>query len=463
MNEYPRVPHSLPMFRSPPIGSRDCPGEPRRQKNKNSEVPRHDATPTSSVGVGDHLYQHGVVVLPLIPDSERNDSLKNGFLRAVVGFPEYLPGRLATLTEQDGEYGVSFDHVPSLGGFGVLNNVSSFHNDFARNLRAHIYEQARTRVHKPFLDTFTQTLPTDSTNPYRDSGTVSDGVWRSQLLFDRMMWRRASAKATPESWHRDVATKEHPKGTDTGLAKSDLILGGWTNLTDQPQSLNCIPGSHFHAVTNGDHSMPAQTLFNCESGFKPPTKQQIRDLNLEGQKKRVVVPPYHSIFFAQHLLHEVVAQASDHDQFRLFHGHRLTQSVDALFATQYAERKLFDNQATPLLPSGQECWVYGGNHASLLMGLPNTQVTDDFRPKFYEWPSQKASIGVDAKTCTPKWCEETFKRACLEHKTKGVFSYSMVHRPMHALAEYQRVDPTIPLYRVYNEDEQRLYTFCNPV
>jgi len=445
------------MFRSAPIGVDPSGCQPPSKKTKTTP-PRHDADPTDDFGVGDHLYNHGVVVLPLIPAEECNDSLQNGFLRAVMGFTEYLPGRLATLTVHDGVTTPSFDHVPSLGGFAVLNNVSSFHNDFARNLRKHIYNQARSHVHKPLVQALNHKIDTDTTNPYHD---VIDqrGVWKSQLLFDRMMWRRASAKTTPESWHRDVATKEHPKGTPTGLAEADIILGGWTNLTDQPQSFNCIPGSHFNAVKHGEHTMPAQTLFNCESGFKPPTKQQISDLNLDGQKKQVVVPPYHSIFFFQHLLHEVVAAASKHDQFRLFHGHRLTQSDDALFAVQYAKRKLFVNQATPLLPSGEECHVFGGNHASFLLGLPNADVTDDFRPKFFEWPDQKKA-GVENKTCTPKWCEETFKTACLEPKTKCGFDYALVHRPMHALAAYHRVDPTIMPYREYSAEELNLYNTC---
>ena len=419
----------------------------RRKKSKTTLVPRHDATPTESFSVGDHLYNHGVVVRALIPESERNESLKDGFLRAVMTFPEYLPGRLAP----------PFDHVPSLGGFGALNNIASFHNEFVRNLRKHIYEQARRDVYKPFLDTFNQILPNDKANPYSD--VVSEEPWRSQLLFDRMMWRRASAKASPESWHRDVATKEHPKGSPTGLAVGDFILGGWTNLTDQPQSFNCIPGSHFNDLTNGEHTMPAQTLYNCESGFKPPSKEEILNLNLEGQKKQVYVPPYHSIFFFQQLLHEVVAKASDHDQFRLFHGHRLTQSMDALFARQYEQRKLFEHQASPLLPSGQECHVFGGNHASLLMGLPNAEVTDDFRLKFFEWPSQKKK-STDAKTCTPLWCEQTFKRACLEQKMKGDFEYALVSRPMKSLVDSNRVDSTILPYRQYNDEERNLYETC---
>ena len=53
--------------------------------------------------------------------------------------------------------------------------------------------------------------------------------------------------------------------------------------------------------------------------------------------------------------------------------------MDALFVRQYEQRKLFEHKASPLLPSGQECHVFGGNHASLLMGLPNAEVTDDFR------------------------------------------------------------------------------------
>ena len=142
------------------------------------------------------------------------------------------------------------------------------------------------------------------------------------------------------------------------------------NLTNETQFFSCLPRSHFYEVGG----ITPKRLLEINSGFatlKCPNQKKF----CKNNRTLVAIPPLQSIFFFQHLLHEVVSKKSKNDQYRIFHGIRVTVSESVLFQKQYAERNLFERQGTPLLPSGQECVLFGGNHASIFAG-PVT--TDDW-------------------------------------------------------------------------------------
>jgi hypothetical protein len=264
-------------------------------------------------------------------------------------------------------------------------------------------------------------------------GTEED--LRAELLFDRIMWRRKGQAPSPEAWHRDVTAKP-PRTT---LCPNDVVLGGWTNLDQVPQYFSCAPGTHLKV-----------NLFDMvNTGFaKIPTHEHAIYRN---QSTKVVIPSGHCILFFQHLVHEVVGGKADHDMCRMFHGIRLTQCSEALFRDDYQQRRVFEDQAVPRLPSFQLPPMYSANHGSLLLGLPNDP-REEPTGKFY-------LPGQSTKTNPIWWSHETFHRASLEEKIRRKKGhpewdrrYTIVRRHMRSLAA-----DGYALYPAYSAQERSYY------
>lgn len=65
--------------------------------------------------------------------------------------------------------------------------------------------------------------------------TLSDGDWKLEKTFDRMLIRSVDQTPTAESLHRDECPNALP---------TDVLFGGWFNLSTEPQSFTFCPGSH---------------------------------------------------------------------------------------------------------------------------------------------------------------------------------------------------------------------------
>jgi hypothetical protein len=345
------------------------------------------------------LFRNGYVVIPMLDDIDvtkwRSDLKSN-----IQSFPEYKNTK-----------------NPVLGGFAALGNAASFHHPDIRNKRHFVYNHIRTTLLRDYAII-----------------TGDEDTLKSELLFDRIMWRQSGQSPSRETWHRDVTVKP-PKSS---LQKGDYVLGGWTNLDDTAQYFSCVPGTHLDS-----------TLFGTlNTGFSKISKEnhnifQTRSMN-------VTIPPGHCLIFFQHLVHEVLPSKISHDMYRIFHGVRLTHGQKPLFYDDYQQRKVFDDQAIPRLPSFQKPPMYSSNHGSVLLGLPqDTSISTNLIGKF-------TLPGERTKTNTVKWSLDTFHNNSIETKTRikngQSFSYQIVRRFMRSLRE-----DGYPLYDAYTQKERSLY------
>ena len=348
-----------------------------------------------------HLFHHGYVVVPLL-DNTIVRQWRSDIRNDIKSFPEY----------KNTQY-------PVLGGFAALGNAASFHHPDIRKKRHFIYNHIRS------------TLLYDYSIITGDEDTL-----KSELLFDRIMWRQVGQIPSKESWHRDVTAKP-PKSS---LQDGDRVLGGWTNLDDTDQFFSCVPGTHLDS-----------TLFDTvHTGFCKITKE-----DCAVYKKRsmcVNIPSGHCLVFFQHLVHEVIASKTLHDMYRIFHGFRLTHFDVPLFHNDYTKRRVFQDQAIPRLPSFQLPPMYSANHGSVFLGLPqDTAVSTQLVGKF-------TLPGQYVKTNTVQWSANTFNSSSIHTKSRKKqdqpdFRYNIVRRFMNSLVEdgYRK-------YKAYSQEELSLYT-----
>lgn len=265
-----------------------------------------------------------------------------------------------------------------MGGFGAYGNPASFHNPIVREIRRHAYP-----IVKRFL-----------------VGHFPDGYYVEQL-FDRMCVRRAGTSTTRESWHRDISVKKH---------QDDRVFGGWINLDDKPQYFSCAIGTH------------TDTDDGSGTGFVRNDKPE--------KATRILIPSGHAILFFQDILHQVLPQRQKTDSFRLFQSFRISKEPNPLFGKDRID-KWIEDQATPLLPSGQHPPMYSSNHSSVF-------------------------LFSDGKN-DPILFSSQFRSQCLTHKVcngqkHGGRSYQIVHRFMTSLHDYQ-----LPLYPPYSNEDALIF------
>lgn len=349
------------------------------------------------------LFRDGYVVMPVL-DEYATKQWRDEIKRNIQSFPEY----------RDPSY-------PVLGGFAALGNPASFHHTDIRGKRHYMYNHIRSTLLRDYAII-----------------TGQEEELRSELLFDRIMWRRAGQKPSKESWHRDVTVKP-PKSS---LRPEDVIFGGWLNLDDVDQYFSCVPGTHldtdlYHMNTTGFSKLPKDQHAMCKA-----------------KSARISIPAGHCIVFFQHILHEVVGLVAKQDMFRLFHGFRLTYGERPLFHDDYVTRKVFENQAIPRLPSFQKPPMYSANHYSAFLGLPQKPYTSRELVGKFTLPGQTV------KTNTILWSQQTFHPNSLVTKTRTIkgdpgadMEYIIVPRHMNSLAQ-----DGYTLYDAYTPGEREHYT-----
>jgi len=238
------------------------------------------------------------------------------FEAAELAYPEVVRSPETEEIIEEMDYG--------LAALGMRNNVSSFHDPFARKIRklCHI---ALVPFLKEFIDR--------NDLPY---------LYFSQA-FDR---RRKtcvgkSIGANNTSFHRD----------DLGADPDEcLILGGWLNVSENVQHLSIVLGSH----NDQEHN----------NGF-----YTIKDKGLikEYAQNKTLVPiqPGDIVVFYQRAVHEIYKEPRDTQRrepiYKYYLGSVLTVNNEALFGDDETERIIRD-QATPKLPGGGDVRMYSKMH-----------------------------------------------------------------------------------------------------
>jgi hypothetical protein len=158
----------------------------------------------------------------------------------------------------------------------------------------------------------------------------------------------------------------------------DMIFGGWLNLGKDDQFFVRKPGSHFGIRNKGE-------------GFAKLDPNSAEYQDYQETKKTFVVPAGHLIIFPQHLIHEVLAEKSNHEQFRLFFGWRLTKAVTPLFPNK---EEVIDTLGVPFEPSGQMPPMYSANHGSAFKNKPFNWVGVDngLRGSLLDWWDQTLKV-----------------------------------------------------------------------
>jgi len=122
-------------------------------------------------------------------------------------------------------------------------------------------------------------------------------------------------------------------------------------------------------------------------------------------KQKFSVPPGHLIIFPQYLIHEVLSQKSEHEQFRLFFGWRLTKAVTPLFPDK---ETVIDDLGVPKEPSGQTPPMFSCNHQSV------------FKNKEFSWKGDGAPTGT-----LPQWWAQTLRVQEIKRHLGSLKSYGI--------------------------------------
>ena len=290
-------------------------------------------------------------------DTTKVSNLREEFLNTCKRFPEYQN------TSNIKKY--------VTGGFSAFGNPSSFHNLFVRKIRNQMYNVA--------INTFNNKL------------------LNIEMFFDRMMMRPKGVQPTKELWHRDITPN---------ILKTDIIIGGWLNLDSESQYFSCIPGTH-------------NEKYNNTQGFAKIPESRFKEF--KNTKKKIEILPGHAIFFHQNIIHEVLPTKNNIDNYRVFHGFRLTKSKIPIFNVE----SVIESQSVPRIPSNQiPAMYYSAN---------------------WMYTAQREAL--------EKWSLH-FKDIVCENKllqTKGTH-IRVVHQHMKSLKEYN-----LPLYKEYTTEEKQMF------
>lgn len=389
----------------------------------------------------------GVTTVPVYSESQL-DKLVKDFDKTLISFPEYNrhPNDPTKNIEND-------DLLYVLGGFAALGNPASFHNPFVRKLRTKACQVVRNKIFKPLLKS------------YPDQAFAKK--LRSQVLFDRMMYRQILQEPVAEAWHRDIIDKK------VGDVKpGDIIFGGWVNTSKYNQAFSFIPGSHLgvnlYKLKSGGFAEPGMMYDKKIDKLKKelksdPENDEIKEkLNsvkrqrkemytiFKNHKQQMIVPPGHCIIFPQYILHEVVAKGVKHIVKRVFTGYRLTSSNNLLMVDPNSRKPTLlqdvSEQRIMLLGGGMKPPVYSANHGSNFLRKP-FNIYGAKNPKY-------GKKGKNIRKNLIQWSNMTFKDICeIDRPARnGKDAYRVAKRHMNSLEELG-----LPKYKEYSKKELKMY------
>lgn len=330
-----------------------------------------------------NLFKDGVAIVPLL-DTSRTKYYRENYKN--IQFPEFV--------QHDGLY--------VMGGFGAYGTPSSFHNESVRELR----RETTSLMNTFFKKTFQQQFP--------------EQTFYIERLFDRMCVRKQNTSIPKETWHRDLNPMsmilvDQEKKYYTPRP-NEHIFGGWINLDESPQYFSCALATHNDTII--------VKKGKSESGFVAQNKT---DETLKPTK--IEIPSGSAIVFYQKILHQVAPQKYRKDSYRQFQLFRVICSVnppEPLFPKK-AIYKWIEDQATPLLASGQHPPMFSSNHSSIFLFRGDNNDPIEFSKKIHPnclvWQTCKSGKNKDRR-------------------------YQIVPRFMSSLREYN-----LPLYPSYTEEE----------
>jgi hypothetical protein len=319
----------------------------------------------------ERLTRMGITTLPVILPNELKD-IRKKFDVTIENFQEYLRDPLDSKLNSAGN-----PLVYVLGGFAAFGNPSSFHNLLVRDIRIKCWQETIKLFNKVITGYHNKNLRNN---------------YKIEVLYDRMMFRKAGQKAVAEAWHRDVMPGEL-------IDHRDEIYGGWINLDNQDQYFSCIPGSHLGIIQkdipSGFDTMTKREMSNMmknkdvKEAVKTMTKAQ-RDKYLQKlinpiikevskHRHKFKIPPGHMVIFPQYIIHEVVANAVKHNMYRLFLGWRMTIRNESLRDND----KYMSEQAVVPLPGGMIPPMYASSHQSQQLGIPTVKKMTKEQKKYF--------------------------------------------------------------------------------
>ena len=389
----------------------------------------------------------GVTTIPVY-SADQIEKLSSDFDKTLLTFPEFKrnPNNPSKNIEND-------DLLYALGGFAALGNPASFHNPFVRKLRTKACKVVRNKIFKPLLKSY-------------PNQTFAKKL-RSQVLFDRMMYRQVLQEPVAEAWHRDIIDKKVGDVTP-----GDIIFGGWVNTSKYNQAFSFIPGSHLGVnlfkLKSGGFAEPGMMydkqidILKKEIKNDPTNDEAKNSLNelkkkrkemyniFKNHKQQMVVPPGHCIIFPQYILHEVVAKGVKHIVKRVFTGYRLTTSNKLLMIDPKTRKPTLledvSKQRIMLLGGGMKPPVYSANHGSNFLRKP-FNIYGSKNPKY-------GKKGKNIKKSLIEWSNMTFKDVCeIDRPARnGKAAYRVAKRHMNSLEELG-----LPKYKEYSKKELKMY------
>jgi len=296
------------------------------------------------------VVRDGVASIPVFSELQRQ-TVEHSMDDAVSKMPEYVDP-------------VNTKHLVA-GGFGALNNASSFHNLAVRQLRLDLHWVAVALFRQVYLlldvknkrfdipsrtalDIALRNARAVLGQPEPKNDKPMDIPYLEQLI-DRMMWRHPDKIPTAEGAHRDASRS----------SGGDLIFGGWLNCNGFDHALSCVPGSH-RKSTGSPTEEGFLKLSQAESDWYKPQMQLVNCL------------PGEWIVFQQTIVHEVRAVQYTERVKRLFTGWRLTAENQSFMDWLYGNNRAIRSFFVPRIPSGQEpamypksSWVYTAQRVQL--------------------------------------------------------------------------------------------------
>ena len=296
-------------------------------------------------------------VSAIFPLLSMSDAVNNLRTRGVAVVPVFDPATLPQLRARVAAIPRSAPYFRPdalyhvLGGFQALGDPWSIWHEDARAIRTQISSTIRTSLLAPYF----------ADQP----GT------KVALLIDRLMTRPAGVNINGEAWHKDVM--QCPRSTTSYMPRHGHleVFGGWTNFDDTDQYFRCLPGSH---VVDGI-MLDARTLESTGFASIDPALHE----EIEKHAETVVIPPGHHVIFPQYISHTIVKQRTTRPNCRMFVGFMASDDLDwteYVFGGNTELRRLAEEQALPLLPSGQTMPMYAANHASFMRHKPFKALPD---------------------------------------------------------------------------------------
>lgn len=170
--------------------------------------------------IAQQLKTNGFVIIHLYNRSEIKNYIKL-FKKCCESFREFKKKPFKSDIYIDNKLHCRY----TLCKYGFMNNPSSFHCKFSRELRANMYMK------------IFNILATYANMTYAEKSKV----YLTQL-FDRMCLRIKDSEISSSQWHRDI--------TNTNSVDGLLgIIGGWLSLTDD-QYLTFIPNTQLEPTQN---------------------------------------------------------------------------------------------------------------------------------------------------------------------------------------------------------------------